>query len=368
VWLKQGFIYENVVFIAKTFSLIFVYSINKNGMETINLKGLAARLGISISSVSKALRDSHEISIETKERVRTLARELNYQPNPYASSLRKQKSKTIAVVIPEVANHFFSLAINGIESIAQERDYHVLIYLTHEDIEKEIAICKHLQSGRVDGVLMSASMGASGPEHIQELLKQNIPLVFFDRNWPEIETAKIMTNDRECSFLATEHLIQNGCENIYFLALTSTLNINTERWEGFREALKKYNMPLHRSQLISCDLDDVLNHKRIRRALTKKNRPDAIFSSIEKMAITTYEVCRELSIRIPQDLKVVCFSNMSSAHLMCPPLSTVRQPAFEMGKNAAAVLFRSLEKKGGFIPNEEIIVPSKLLARESSSI
>jgi LacI family transcriptional regulator len=337
-------------------------------MEPINLKGLAAQLGISISSVSKALRDSHEISPETKDRVRALARELNYQPNPYASSLRKQKSKTIAVVIPEVANHFFSLAINGIESIAQERDYHVLIYLTHEDTAKEAAICKHLLSGRVDGVLMSASMGASSHDHIQELLLHNIPIVFFDRNWPGIETAKIMTNDRESAFGATEHLIQNGCKNILFLSLTSSLNINTDRLEGFKEALIKYNQPLRRSQLIMCDLDDEMNQKRIRRALMRNNRPDAIFSSIEKMALTTYEVCRELGIRIPADLKIICFSNMSSAHLMHPPLSTVRQPAFEMGKQAASVLFRSLEKKGRYISNEEIVVPSTLIARESSSL
>ena len=147
----------------------------------MNLKQLAEELNLSISAVSKALRDSHEISTATKKIVLAKAKELNYQVNPFASSLRKQKSKTIAEVIPEIANNFFALAINGIEAIAQEKGYHVLIYLTHEDIQKEIGITKLLQNGRVDGIMMSLSEQTLNTDHLEELKQKEIPLVFFDR-------------------------------------------------------------------------------------------------------------------------------------------------------------------------------------------
>jgi LacI family transcriptional regulator len=146
----------------------------------MNLKHIAAELNLSFSTVSKALRNSHEISDGTKKLVLAKAKELNYQVNPFASSLRKQKSKTIAVVIPEVVNDFFGPVINGIESIAQEKGYHVLIYLTHEDMKKEVAITKLLQNGRVDGVLISISEKTSDSLHIEELKEKEIPLVFFD--------------------------------------------------------------------------------------------------------------------------------------------------------------------------------------------
>jgi LacI family transcriptional regulator len=148
-------------------------------MTKVNLKILAQELGVSISTVSKALQDSYEISQETKDRVRSLAKKLNFQPNPYASSLRRHQTRTIAVVVPEIANNFFALAINGIESIAQERGYHVLIYLTDDSYEKEISICEHLESGRIDGVLMSVTTETQGYEHIAKLIDKGILLVFF---------------------------------------------------------------------------------------------------------------------------------------------------------------------------------------------
>src|SRR5882757_6047565 len=147
-------------------------------MESVNIKKLAQILKLSISAVSKALHDSHDISKETKEKVIALATELNYKPNPYASSLRRHKSKTIAVIIPEIANNFFTLAINGIESIAQEKGYHVLIYITHEAVEKEVAFVKHLHNGRVDGVLISLSGSTKDYSHLKELQEKGLPIVF----------------------------------------------------------------------------------------------------------------------------------------------------------------------------------------------
>ena len=166
-------------------------------MSTVTIKILAKELGLSVATISKALRDRHDISSETKKRVKDCAMALNYIPNPYASSLRRRKSKTIAVVLPEVTDSFFSLAINGIESIAQLKGYHVLIYLTHESFVKEQSILKDFQSGRVDGVLMSITSETEHNEHIEELHTRGIPIIFFDRVCNDIETAKITTNDFE---------------------------------------------------------------------------------------------------------------------------------------------------------------------------
>jgi LacI family transcriptional regulator len=160
-------------------------------MQSVDLKKLAQLLNLSVSTVSKALRDSYDISKETKERVIALANKLNYQPNPHASSLRRHKSKTIAVILPEIANNFFSLAINGIESIAQEKGYHVLIYISHEDVEKEIAFSKLLHNGRVDGVIISLSGTTKNPDHLKELQERGVPIVFFDRVYENLNTATL---------------------------------------------------------------------------------------------------------------------------------------------------------------------------------
>lgn len=337
-------------------------------MDTPNLKMLAKQLNLSISTVSKALRDSHEIGEPTKKKVIALAKKLNYQPNPHASSLRKQKSKTIAVVIPEIANNFFSLAINGIESIAQERDYHVLIYLTHEDYEKEVNIIKHLQGGRVGGLIMSLSLATKNFDHLHELSQHNIPIVFFDRICHEIETAKVTTDDFQGGLAATEHLIINNCKNIAFASISNTLSIDNKRMNGYLEAMNKHNIKPGQTSFIKCTNNDNNNYNKIKKILSGKKPPDAIFASVEKLAITIYEVCNELKINIPEQLKVICFSNLSTAHLMKPSLSAIRQPAYEMGKEAASILFKHLDKNRTFIPNDHIVIKSELVARGSTSM
>ncbi len=178
-------------------------------MEKIDLKRLAKDLNLSIATVSKALRDSWEIKAETKQRVRDLADKLNYQPNPYASSMRRRKSQTIAVVIPEIANNFFSVVLDGIQVIAEKKGYHVLTYLTHESYTNEIATIKHLQSGRVDGVLMSLCSETPNHQHLMRLRETGMPIVFFDRIAELSDSPTVTTDDHESGYKATEHLIKN---------------------------------------------------------------------------------------------------------------------------------------------------------------
>jgi LacI family transcriptional regulator len=331
----------------------------------MTLKQLAKELNLSISSVSKALRDSHEISAATKKVVLAKAKELNFQVNPFASSLRKQKSKTIAVIIPEIANNFFALVINGIESIAQEKEYHVLIYLTHDDKDKEIAITKLLQNGRVDGIMMSLSSQTTDTSHLKELVENEIPLVFFDRVAEQIDSPKITTDDYYSGMKATEHLIEKGCNRIAYLSVSQNLSTSNKRMNGYLEALNKNEIKQEDRLILNCNDDEANNNQLIRKLLKRKKRPDGIFASVEKLAISTYEICKELNLKIPGDVKIICFSNLQTAALLNPSLTTITQPAYEIGREAAAILFKLVEKKGHNLA--KTVLKSVLIERNSTS-
>ena len=334
---------------------------------SVKIKDLAKQLNLSVATISKALKDSHEISPETKQRVFELAKKLNYTPNPYASSLRKHSSKTIAVVLPEVADSFFSLAINGIESVAHDKGYHVLIYLTHESFEREEAILKEFQSGRVDGILMSVSGETCTSDHVKEVIAAGMPLVFFDRVCEDVETAKIITDDFESSYNATNHLIRMGCKKVMYLSALPSLSINLKRIEGYKKALTDNAIESTDADIISCNSDAEGNYKIIRNLLDNKDKPDGLIASVEKLTTPVYLACRDLNLSIPGNIKVISFTNLPAALILTPTLTTVTQHAFEMGKTAASVLFKALEKSSYNLKKETVIVPSVLNTRNSSS-
>lgn len=334
-------------------------------MANVTIKILAEQLNLSTAAVSKALRDSHEISPLTKQRVLDLAASLNYVPHPYAGSLRERKSKTIAVVLPEVADSFFSLALNGIEEVAIEKGYHALIYLTHESFEREQAILKDLESGRVDGVIMSVSMKTTTFEHIKRL-QQRIPLVFFDRVCEEIDTAKITTNDYECGYTATQHLIDRGCKKIALLSVSDSLSISSQRMKGYQQALLDNGRADDAPRIIACSDDEATNYALMMDLLRSEDRPDGIVATVSKMTTEIYLACMELKINIPEDIKVVCFSNDASAPILNPALTTITQPAFEMGKLAATLMFKALQKKYFLLSDQSAVIPSELRIRSST--
>lgn len=332
---------------------------------SVNLKQLAKALNLAPSTVSRALRDSHEISQDTKERVKKLATELGFEPNPFASSLRQSKSKTIAVIIPEIENNFFSQAMNGIEKIAQGKGYHVLIYITHENFEREKSILHLLRNGRVDGLLISVSNSTHNFDHIEEYVRANVPLVSFDRVYESTAIPSVTTDDVYAARKATEHLLAAGCKRIAYLSMAEGLSISARRKQGFLDALKKNKQAT--GMAIECSNDDEKNRKLIRQLLQQKQKPDGIFAAVEKLAVNAYEVCHELKIAVPSKLKLISFSNSSSTALFDPPLSTVVQPAHLIGEEAAKVLFKLIEKKV-LVPSEKKqVLPSFLNERRSST-
>jgi LacI family transcriptional regulator len=338
-------------------------------MGEVNIRRLAQEMNLSISTISKALHDSHEISFETKQKVLELAKQLQYTPNPYASSLRRKKSNTIAIVIPEVADSYFSLAINGIETVAREKDYHVIVYLTHESAEREASILKDLSNGRVDGLLISISSETENFEPLKELHERKIPIVFFDRICDEIPTATVTTNDFESGYLAASHLIKCGCKKISYLSISNQLSIISNRMEGYKKAIKDAEQQVLQEDVVQCSNNAADTKDLIRKMLSDSiNRPDAIIASVEKLATPVYEVCHELKLHIPGQVKLVCFSNLPTATILDPPLTTITQPAFEMGKAAAEILFKALTKRNFILKDLHRVIPSELITRASASV
>jgi LacI family transcriptional regulator len=313
-------------------------------MKNVTLKEIADILGVSVSTVSRALTDSYEINVETKKRVKQLAKDLNYHPNPFAASLRKHVSKTIALIIPEISNNFFTRVIKGVEAVCQENDYYVLIYQTDEDYQKELRIINHLIGGRVDGVLISVCSETEDVAHLNEILARDIKLVMFDRVLEEIETTKITSNDYESALEGTKLLLSKGSRKILFLKAGSHLTTMQKRENAYVDALKSYGLTPDLSLIKTFSPSQELDLNELKTFILDK-KPDAIFCTVEKLAIACYDICKELALNIPKDIKIITFSSLEVARHLNPSLTTIAQPAFEIGKTAASLLIKEIESK-----------------------
>lgn len=334
-------------------------------MPSVTLKMIAKELSLSVATVSKALANSYEISDATKNIVLEAARKMGYIANPYASSLRKRRSKTVAVVIPEIADSFFAKVINGIEEVALFYGYHVLIYMTHESLSREQAIMQDFRSGRVDGILMSVSEQTDTVDHIKAVMDSNTPVVFFDRVREELPTTCIVTNDFESSFAATSHLISKNCRKIAFVGNSPALAINRNRESGYKSALKEHQITYE--NVLICGNDSENDYTILASLFRSDYRPDGIILSVEKLIPLLYQVCHDLNVNIPGQLKVLTFTNFAMAGFLDPPLSTINQPAYEIGKVAAQTLFKKLARSIHISEAESIVLPSEIIFRESSN-
>lgn len=334
-------------------------------MDKINIKKFAKELNVSPSTISRAFRDYSDINPHTKERILAAASKLNYQPNIYASNLREMKSKNIAVIIPEIANNFFSQAIDGLERITREKGYNILIFRTGNDFDKQVSFINQLNNGSVDGVIMSACGETCDHEYLQRLLRKNIPVVFFDRVYDDIAAPKVTTNDYESSFNGTRHLIECGCQRIAHLVINKNFSLSGVRMAGYRDALQQSGRPFEKELVLDCGLDNKKNYKLLKKAF-RQLQPDGIFASVERLAFTTYEVCQDLHMSIPGQVKVLSFSSLEIAPLLNPGLSTITQPACEMGTQAALLLFKALEQGTTEAVPEHVVLKSKLFKRQST--
>ncbi|WP_342332712.1 LacI family DNA-binding transcriptional regulator [Pedobacter sp. FW305-3-2-15-E-R2A2] len=336
--------------------------------ESTTLKDIAKALGLSTSTVSRALRDTHEISAATKKIVLAYAKEINYQPNPIALSLKERRSKSIGVIVSEVANSYFSQAINGIESIAYDRGYHVILSQTHESFEREVINVQHLASRSVDGLLVSLSSQTKNLDHLTSLHARGLPIVFFDRVADEINTHKVIANNEKGAFEATEHLIKSGYKRIAHLTSSAYLSITIERLAGYKAALEANHLTLNPDYIKHCpfggmDYEELENA--IKELLALPEKPDAIFVAGDRLSTGCLTVFKKLKIKVPEEIGIAGFSNSDVLDLFNPSLTSVRQPAFEIGQVATQMLIKLIEAKYPVEEFEKKILNTELIVRES---
>jgi LacI family transcriptional regulator len=336
--------------------------------ESYTIKDIAKALGLSTSTVSRALNGSYEIGAETKKLVMEYAEKINYRPNTIALSLKEQKSHSIGVVVCEVANTFFSQAINGIESIAYNRGYHVIITQTHESFDRESANVMHLLSRHVDGMLVSLSAETTDTSQYKYLLEKGFPIVFFDRVASDIETHKVTANNFKGSFEAVELLINTGFTKIAHLTNSNNLLISRERFNGYKSALDKHGIEFRPEYLKYCDHGGMIQDEvelAVTELLNLEDRPEAIFIASDRLTVSCLYIIKKLGLKVPKDIAITGFTNSDVAELFNPPLTVVRQPAFQIGQIATEMLITTIESKR---PIEEYCsqeVETELIARSS---
>lgn len=337
--------------------------------EAVTIKDIAKALGISTSTVSRALRDSYEISPETKQLVLDCAEKLNYRPNPIALSLKEKRSRSIGVVVCEIANNFFSQIINGIESISYDRGYNVIISQSHESYEREVMDLRYLASRSVDGLLISVSTETNDISHLKALHEKGLPIVFFDRITEEINTHSVIVDNFKGAYEATEHLVHNGYKQIAAIANSEFLSITTERLAGHREALLANGLQPDDSYVKHCFYGGMIFseiEEAVNRLFTLKQKPDAIVTMSDKLTSGCLKTLKRRGLRVPDDIALVGFSNSDIAELISPPLTVVRQPAYEIGRDATELLLQLIESKRPVKQFEKRILTPELQIRESS--
>ena len=330
--------------------------------DQITIKDIARHLNISVSTVSRALRDHPDISIETKRVVKKFAEENGYQPNFLAQNLKNRQSSTIGVIVPEIRHNFFASALNGIEDIAYEAGYTMLVAKSNENYNREMLNTRSLISNRVAGLIVSISQETQNYEHF----KQHIPIVFFDRVPPNYDSNQVLVDDQNGAYQAVEHLIQKGYRKIAHFAGPKHLQIASNRLKGYKTALEKYDISSQEDLIVYGGMHEKDGMEAFTKLYTNNNIPDAIFAVNDPVAIGAVIRIKEYNLKIPDDIAIVGFSNNPISALINPPLTTVVQPAYEMGKKAAEMLLASIEAGDAATSSKTIIMDTELIIREST--
>lgn len=303
----------------------------------ITIKDIARELNISPSTVSRALKNHPDISQETKNQVNEYARKYNYKPNALALSLRTSKNNTIGVIVPEIIHFFFSSVLSGIEEVANNEGFNVILCQSRESYDKEVKNAQALISTRVSGVLASLSKHTTNYDHFQEIVDSGIPLVFFDRICIGINTDRVVVDDYAGAFAAVEYLIQSGCKRIAFFSSPLHLEISKNRKNGYLDAMHKYKIPVDESLIRVCDTREeaIIITPEI---LDRPDRPDAFFAINDHCATGIMYAVKQARLKIPDDISIMGFTDGELAKASDPMLSTVEQHGFDMGKHAAKLL------------------------------
>jgi DNA-binding LacI/PurR family transcriptional regulator len=333
-------------------------------MRHTTLVDIAKKLGVAPSTVSRALSDHPDVKKATKERIRKLAKDLHYSPNPIAQSLKSSRTTTIGVIVPEIKHDFFSSAISGIEEVAYHAGYTILVCQSNESYEREVVNTNALMHHRVAGVIVSISQNTKNGDHFQDLLRRKIPLVFFDRVCEDVNASKVVIDDCKSAFVAVTHLVQKGYKRIAHFGGPKELGICIRRMNGYVEALRQNGLPLLNGFVRYGGLHEEDGYKSMDSMLKENLIPDAIFAVNDPVAIGAFQRIKEAGLKIPGDIAIMGFSNNKITALVDPPLTTVNQPSFEMGRKSAEILIDTIE--GGTTEPRTLTLETELIVRGST--
>ena len=336
----------------------------------MTLRDIASALGLSVSTVSKALRDSYEISDDTKKRVTDFARANHYFPNRMAKSLKEGKSGSIGVVVCSIDNSFVSRMLDGIDRTCAAAGYDIIIMQSKESLHQELACLRQLEARGVEGILISPSAETVDMAHIDQLSARGIPAVLFDRISERADMFQVGIDNWRSAFLATQHLIGNGYRRIAMLNIGSEIYFADQRGSGYREALSTYGIDYREEYVRVCTPSEWENLKvcvetNIQALFALPEKPDALFTTSDRLSAHALSILHEMGCRIPDDIALIGFSNTEFAPVLTPPLSTVYQPAFEIGRQAAEKLVDLICGKE-LVESATMLLPVRMDIRESS--
>lgn len=333
----------------------------------ITLKQIAKDLGLSVSTVSKALSDSHEIGDVTKNRVQEYAKLQNYKPNTMAKNLKNQRTNTIGVIIPNILNPFFAKVFSGIEKKANEKGYNVITYISNESHNKEKQAMDLLSNGTVDGFILSVaeeSQTKNVSSHFKEILREGLPIVMFDRIMEDVNCDKVIVDDFESSVEAVNHLIKLGCKKIALLSCIDNLSVGKHRALGYERALQDNKMEVDTRYIIKTDSQTDFD-ARLEQLISKKEI-DGILAVDEHASTMAMKIAIQKGIKIPEELCVIGFADGVWSRRLTPSLSTISQHGPEIGEEAAKLLIEKLERKQETPTYKTTVVKTELRQRDST--
>ena len=336
-----------------------------NNLPSITMKDIARDLGVSVATVSRALKDSPRISAEKREEIKAYAREHNFFPNIIAESLRKSKVqplKIIGVIIPQLSHFYFSSILSGIEEEASARGYQLMVAQSKEKYENEVRICKDFHENKVCGIIVSQAKNTLKYDHFQKLISQGLPLVFFDRICTGVNASRVVVDDYMGAYAAVSHLIDTGCKHIAYYGTSLTMEIGKNRYNGYKDALLKNGMKPDEHLIRTCD-NRADAESITPDVMSLSNPPDAFFAVNDDTAIGILYSCKRMGYRIPEDISICGFTNGERAIACDPMLTTVEQRGMRVGEEAANILIDQVE---GVIPKSRIekrVVRTRLIIR-----
>ena len=338
-------------------------------VKKITLRQISEHLGVAISTVSKALKDSDEISVATKKRILDYVAKVHYTPNKLAINLRKQRTMTVGVIVPELVHHFFTKVISGVENRASQYGYRILISMSKDEWETEKKITEMLSNGYVDGLLVSLAKETAERmdySHFTHLMKRKFPLVFFDRIPIELTVDKVIINDVEGGYQATRHLIERQAKRIALLTTPKHISVGYDRERGYRKALLEADMQIDENLIVRIDERRPISEQIAALFDGKFKRPDAIFSVNEQYASLALKQVKAVGLEVPKNVKLVGFTDGVISKAMSPSLTTIAQHGFEMGERAMEILIERMENQDMFDKQIVSVIPTNLILREST--